>query len=147
MRRCFVALEAAFLALTISVNHVDRVTADGDNTTAVDFLVTSDYAHLNDTTQYFVARIIGDTVIAEARGELNKTDDFRIIAGKIVKSSVDWNPGWSYHFQPDTVHFGDSFIEVCDASATYVEENLADVGGALLPDNVWQVDDQGRRTT
>jgi hypothetical protein len=145
MRRFFAttALQTAsfLLALTIvnyvTVNHAMAQDDNGTTTTAVDFLVTSDYSNVNDTSQHFVARIIDDAMIAVARRELNQTEDFRIIAGDIVKSPVDWNPGWSYHLSPESIHFGDFFIEVCDASATYVEEHLDEVGGAVLPNSVW----------
>jgi hypothetical protein len=103
----------------------------------VDFLVTSDFTNPLNTAEHFVARLVNKTGIAVARAELNKTSDFRIISGIIEKEPAGWNPGWSYHLIPETIIFGDFFIEVCDASATYVQENLADAGGAFLPGLQW----------
>jgi hypothetical protein len=103
----------------------------------VDFLLTSDFTNPLNTAEHFVARLVNKTDIAVARVEVNKTSNFRIISGTIGKKPVGWNPGWSYHLIPDTIVFGDFFTEVCDASATYVEANLADAGGAFLPGLQW----------
>ena len=103
----------------------------------VDFLVTSANHNLSDTSQHFVARITDEAAANTARNELNKTSSWMIISGIIQNTTVDWNPGWSYHIQPDTVFFGDFFIEVCDASTTYVEEHLDEAGGAFLPNYQW----------
>jgi hypothetical protein len=81
--------------------------------------------------------MVNESAIADARVELNKTESFRIISGVIQAQPVGWNPGWSYHLLPSSISFADFFMEVCDASAPYVEENLADVGGAFLPGNFW----------
>jgi hypothetical protein len=102
-----------------------------------DFLVTSDRNNILNTGEHFVARIIDPAMIAEARAELEKESGFKIISGFIEKTPADWNPGWSYHFTPDTIFFGDFFIEVCDASASYIEENLEAAGGAFLPRLQW----------
>jgi hypothetical protein len=102
-----------------------------------DFLVTSDRTNIANTAEHFVVRIVDPVMIEEARAELEKEKGFKIISGTIEKTVVDWNPGWSYHFIPDTIFFGDFFIEVCDASATYIEENLAEAGGAFLPRLQW----------
>lgn len=103
----------------------------------VDFRVTSKVTDPKDTAQHFVARISTESVIPEARQELNKTDGFKIMAGIIETTPVDWNPRWSFHFIPETVFFGELFIEVCDSSTSYIEEHLEDVGGAFLPGNQW----------
>jgi hypothetical protein len=102
-----------------------------------DFLVTSDRSNIMKTAEHFVARILDPAMITEARAELVKESGFKIISGTIEKTAVDWNPGWSYHLLPDTIFFGDFFIQVCDASASYVEENLDEAGGSFLPRLQW----------
>lgn len=101
---------------------------------AADFLVT---AVAGEPDEEFVVRILDAATIEEARALIGATDNFRIVAGTIVKEPIDWNPGWSYYIDPDTVVFGDAFIEVCDAAATYVEANLDSAGGAFLPNDFW----------
>ena len=108
-----------------------------DITVAVDFLVTSDMANPNNTDQHFVARIVQEASIADARAELNKTSGFKIISGIIEKTPVVWNPGWSFHLQPETVLFGDFFVESCDATVGFVEENLESADGVFLPNLQW----------
>jgi hypothetical protein len=110
-------------------NHSDNKYAD--------FLVTSEGSNITNTAQHFVVRIINPIVIEEARVELEKSEGFKIISGIIEKTAVEWNPGWSYHFIPNTIFFGEVFIEVCDSSATYVEEHLDEAGGAFLPGLQW----------
>jgi len=104
---------------------------------AVDFLVTSDGNDPANTEQHFVARILDDDIVEEARAEIGKPDGWKIISGTIDKTPVDWNPGWSFHLTPETVFFGEVFFEVCDATVDYVEENLEDAGGAFLPGLQW----------
>lgn len=103
----------------------------------VDFLVTTQSTNISNTAQHFVARITDPMVIATARAELNKMDGFQIISGTINATAVAWNPGWTYHIEPDTVFFGEVFTEVCDANVEFVEENLGDVGTDFLPNNQW----------
>jgi hypothetical protein len=117
--------------------HSNNLAAQAQSVDYADFLVTSDRSDIMNTAEHFVARIIDPATIAQARAELVKEEGFKIIAGTIEKTAVDWNPGWSYHLLPDTIFFGDFFIQVCDASATYVEENLDAAGGSFLPRLQW----------
>jgi hypothetical protein len=57
--------------------------------------------------------------------------------GRIVKRPADYNPGWSFHINPDTISFFDFAIEVCDASPSYVEDHLDEACGAFLPGCYW----------
>jgi hypothetical protein len=99
----------------------------------VDFVVTADSTNPSNTAEHFVARIIDPGVIAQARAELKKSDEgFKIISGTIEKTPVDWNPGWSYHFIPGTIFFGDFFVEVCDSSATFFGRKLGQSRWCIL---------------
>jgi hypothetical protein len=60
-----------------------------------------------------------------------------IVSGIILPQPARYNPGWHFHLRPETVSVADFTTEVCDATATYVEGHLADVGGAFLPGNRW----------
>lgn len=59
------------------------------------------------------------------------------VLGTIIKETAAYNPGWSYHFDPDSIEFFELAAEVCDASIQYVEDNLDEAGGAFLPDCTW----------
>ena len=81
---------------------------------AVDFLVTSKYTDIADEEHHFVARIYDPAAIATARAELEKEEPpFMIISGIIEKEEVEWNPGWSYHFNPEVCwHLVDNWMLV-----------------------------------
>jgi hypothetical protein len=121
----------------ILFHHNNAARAQEQAVDYADFLVTSDRTNIMNMAEHFVVRIVDPIMIAEARVELDKSEGFKIISGTIEKTPVDWNPGWSYHFIPETIFFGDFFIEVCDASATYIEEHLDEAGGAFLPRLQW----------
>ncbi|MEW4487031.1 calmodulin-binding protein [Thalassoglobus sp. JC818] len=59
------------------------------------------------------------------------------VQGTIMKSPAPYNPGWSYHLDPETIDFFGYAIEVCDAAIQYVEDHLDEVGGATLPNSHW----------
>ena len=111
---------------------------------AVDFLVTSDNTNPDNTAEHYVARIVNEDAIATARAEIEKGEGlgdvvggWQIISGTIAKTTADWNPDWSFHLIPETVFFDEFFIEVCDATVVFVEENLDIAGGAFLPGLQW----------
>lgn len=83
----------------------------------------------------FALKLSDPARIAEARALIG--DKTKLVIGTIVKAPALYNPDWSYHLEPASITFGEAAIEVCDASPDYVEEHLAEVGGAFLPDNVW----------
>ena len=86
----------------------------------------------------FVIEIHDATVIEHARRILTGAEKSAVhIMGTIVKSKAAYNPAWSFHLDPPTISFWELATEVCDASTQYVEDNLADIGGAALPDNHW----------
>jgi hypothetical protein len=59
------------------------------------------------------------------------------VMGRIVKRPQPYNPGWSYHLDPNTIEFFQVAIEVCDATMTYTEDHLDEAGGAFLPGSHW----------
>ncbi|WP_245667343.1 BP74-related protein [Actinomadura macra] len=76
--------------------------------------------------------------IQHARSILNGTETQRPhVIGRIKKTPAPYNPRWSFHLNPDTIDFFDAAMEVCDATTSYVEEHLAEAGGAFLPGLVW----------
>lgn len=90
------------------------------------------------TMPAFVIKLRDPATIDHARRILAGTETQATrVKGTIVKSKADYNPAWSFHLDPGTVSFWQLAIEVCDATTCYVEDHLADVGGATLPDNHW----------
>ncbi len=76
--------------------------------------------------------------IQEARDIVQgvQTDAVSVL-GTVVKTSVFYNPQWSYHLAPESVEFFENAVEVCDAHPQYVEEHLDEVCGAFLPGCTW----------
>ncbi|WP_229884281.1 BP74-related protein [Roseobacter sp. MH60115] len=86
----------------------------------------------------FVVKLVSESQIRTARRILSGEETKSVhVQGTIVPSTASYNPGWSYHLDPTSVDFFEFAIEVCDSASDYVEENLADVGGAFLPGNHW----------
>lgn len=90
------------------------------------------------STETFVVRLDDAAEVGHARGLLagTETADF-LIGGQIVKSSADYNIGWSYHLDPKSIFFFEISAEVADSTMRYIEMHLRAVGRGLLPGNVW----------
>jgi hypothetical protein len=77
-------------------------------------------------------------IIQQARRILSGEDRTQAkVTGTIVKSEEAYNPGWSFHLDPNSVTFSQASAEACDATTEYVSEHLDDVGTKLLPANQW----------
>ena len=86
----------------------------------------------------FVIQLTDPAKIQHARDLLSGSTDARPhVLGRISKRPVAYNARWSYHLQPQTIHFFDFAIEVCDSSIQYLEDHLDEAGGAFLPGGVW----------
>jgi hypothetical protein len=86
----------------------------------------------------FVIKLVQPRKIAHARAILRGEEvEGRSVMGIIVKRPADYNPGWSFHLKPRSIHFFDFAIEVCDASIIYTQEHLREAGGAFLPGRRW----------
>lgn len=86
----------------------------------------------------FVIQLTNASKIAEARNILAGSEHGNThVMGKIVKKPQSYNPGWSFHLDPDTISFFQVAIEVCDASPEYVEDHLDEACGAFLPGCMW----------
>lgn len=79
--------------------------------------------HEGDQFEIFVAR---RKAIRQLRNDLDRPRTRRRIVSSLVRGERVYNPDWSYTMDPDEVVLGDAFIEVCDASPDYVEENKSD---------------------
>ncbi len=89
-------------------------------------------------TRDFVIKLTDPKEIQHARDLVSgTTQDRPHLLGRIVTRPAYYNPGWSFHYEPDTIHFFDVAIEVCDATTQYVEDHLDEAGGAFLPGYVW----------
>lgn len=86
----------------------------------------------------FVVKLTDPAKIQKARDLVSGRDQSATqVTGIIVKQPACYNPPWSFHYDPESISFFDSAIEVCDASIAYTESFLSDAGGAFLPDNRW----------
>lgn len=86
----------------------------------------------------FIIELTDEASITHARKILSgeETDTVHV-TGVIVKSPAPYNPGWSFHLDPESISFFALAMEVCDAAISYVEEHLDEVGGAFLPGSRW----------
>ncbi|SMF48894.1 hypothetical protein [Pseudobacteriovorax antillogorgiicola] len=84
----------------------------------------------------FVIKLTDETKIAQAR-KIIAEDAKRLVIGKIVSEPIEYNKPWSFYLKSDTIEFSFAAVEVCDATISYVESNLSEVGGHFLPDGWW----------
>ncbi len=85
-----------------------------------------------------IFKLTDPALIRQARDILNGTQTEEThVMGRIIKRPVPYNPAWSYHLDPYSIRFFSMAIEVCDATPTYVEDHLDEVGGAFLPGGHW----------
>jgi hypothetical protein len=90
------------------------------------------------TREEMVLRLDDPAKIQHARDLVNgETQDRPHVVGRIIKRQADYNPRWSFHYNPETVDFFDVAIEICDATIPYVEDHLDEAGGAFLPGLYW----------
>ncbi|WP_437337526.1 BP74-related protein [Sorangium sp. So ce394] len=86
----------------------------------------------------FIFETTDEARIAHARRILSGAETHQVhVMGRIVKTPAPYNPGWSYHLDPATITFFAVAIEVCDASASYLEDHLDEACGAFLPGCHW----------
>jgi hypothetical protein len=85
----------------------------------------------------FVIALTDPATIAEARALASGQEPSKHVTGLVVSEAAPYNAPWSFHLDPASISFAEMSIEVCDAATTYVEEHLAEVGGAFLPGRRW----------
>jgi hypothetical protein len=85
----------------------------------------------------FVIALADPATIAEARALADGQEPSKHVTGLVVSEAVPYNAPWSFHLDPASISFAEMSIEVCDAATSYVEEHLAEVGGAFLPGRRW----------
>lgn len=96
------------------------------------------YFVFNDGKDDFVFKLTDPARIQEARDILSgKENAKKHVMGLVVTRRADYNRAWHYHLDPASVSFFQTAIEVCDSTARFVEDHLAEVGGSFLPGNRW----------
>lgn len=86
----------------------------------------------------FVLEIRELDLIGHSRALLSGSDSADPhVAGTVVKTAAAYNVGWSYHIDPRSIFFFEFAAEVGDSTMRYIEDHLAEVGGALLPGSRW----------
>lgn len=96
------------------------------------------YFEVDGSNQTFVIRLTDPAAIREARAIVSGAQTDRVsVSGLVVKAPALYNPRYSFHLDAGSISFFSFATEVCDAAPGYVEEHLAEVGGAFLPGNRW----------
>lgn len=87
----------------------------------------------------FIIKLTDSTKIQKARDLLDSRKPGRTpiaakhVTGLIIKQTADYNPGYSYHYDPSSIDFFEVAMEVCDFTFSYTEDHLLEAGGAFLP--------------
>eukprot|EP01133_Synstelium_polycarpum_P007894 gene7894-9266_t len=96
------------------------------------------FFEFKDTTDSFIIKLEDPVRIQQALDIISGVETEAVsVMGKVVKSPRMYNWEWNFHLEPSSITFFSMAIEVCDASISYVDEHLAEVGGALLPGKIW----------
>jgi hypothetical protein len=91
-----------------------------------------------DPTDAFVIKLTESDKIAQARAIAAGSEKRRIhVMGTVIKKPEGYNKQWKFYLDPASITFFETAIEVCDATTSYVEKNLSEVGGAFLPNSHW----------
>lgn len=86
----------------------------------------------------FVFAVDDPAIAQEARRIIaDPSSTKRQVSGTIVPTRAWYNPSWSFHLDPNSISFFELAAEVCDANVTWVEDNLAIIGGSALPGMHW----------
>jgi uncharacterized protein (TIGR03437 family) len=86
----------------------------------------------------FIVRLNNPGLIQKARDIVSGKERKAVhLSALIVKASATYNPGWSFHLDPDSVGFFAVAAEACDAATVLVEQRLNDAGGQFLPGGRW----------
>ncbi|MFI7708303.1 calmodulin-binding protein [Nonomuraea sp. NPDC049480] len=134
-RKIGISLAATALAI---VTAAAPATATRSGSTARQAAPVAYFTMTDITRQQFVIELTDPAKIQHARALIRgETPSRPHVVGRIQKSPAPYNPGWSYHYRPETIDFFDVAIEVCDATIPYVEDHLDEAGGAFLPGLVW----------
>lgn len=81
----------------------------------------------------FVIELDNIELIDSARKQIIGLEPKKHIMGNIVKSTIWYNPDYSYYIDPSSISFFEVAMEVCDATFEYTEQHLSEAGGAFLP--------------
>ncbi|GAA1193276.1 hypothetical protein F4556_000721 [Kitasatospora gansuensis] len=99
---------------------------------------SSAFFEFTDGTDTFVFKLTDSAKIQQARNILSGVETENVgVMGKVVKTPAWYNSPWKYQIAPNSVSFFGMAMEVCDASISYVDTHLNEVGGALLPGSTW----------
>ncbi|MFG2146395.1 calmodulin-binding protein [Streptomyces sp. NPDC048696] len=99
---------------------------------------SASYFEFTDGHNTFVFKLTDPARIQQARAILSGADTENVsVMGTVVKTPTSYNKPWKYQLAPDSVKFFSMAMEVCDASISYVNDHLSEVGGALLPKSTW----------
>ncbi|WP_441248060.1 BP74-related protein [Kitasatospora sp. McL0602] len=105
---------------------------------AISVAAPAAYFEFTDGKNTFVFQLTDSVRIQQARDILSGVETENVgVMGTVVKQPAPYNQPWSYQLAPNSVKFFGMAMEVCDASISYVNTHLGEVGGALLPKSTW----------
>src|SRR3989338_4337198 len=90
------------------------------------------------THEKFIVLLVNPDTIQHARRLLEgSTQERQNIYGKIIKSRASYNPNWSYHLDPVSIHFADISIEQCSSTAADIEQRITQYGETGTIKDIW----------
>ena len=96
------------------------------------------FTFTDSSNEIFLVELRDRKLVAHARELLDGTvTSDALIGGVVTKTPANYNIGWSYHLDPKSIFFFEISTEVGDSTMRFIEDNLAEVGGDLLPGRVW----------
>ena len=139
MRRMFTRIISLAAVAMLPLSMAQPAQAEKPVTGAPRSIESPAYFEMTDVTrEVFVVKLTKDDDIRHARELVRgETWDRPHLIGRIKHFTAPYNRRWDYHVDPSTVGFFDQAVEVCDATISYVNDNLDEAGGAFLPGNVW----------
>jgi hypothetical protein len=132
------AIAAALITAICTTPAPAATHAAGDTRTSATKILPAYFKMTDVTGRLFTVEMTNPKDIEHARALLSgKTREMSHVMGRIVKSKAWFNTQWGYHIDSRTVSYFDFATEVCDATIPYVQEHLAEAGGAFLPGLTW----------
>ncbi|EGG13426.1 hypothetical protein DFA_11187 [Cavenderia fasciculata] len=85
----------------------------------------------------FIIKITNNDSIQTGRDYLAGRVPKLYVAGRIIPTTVSYNPLWSFHLAPEYLDFYHVALGQCDAPIFYTEENLPTICELLFTNCFW----------
>ena len=106
--------------------------------TIIDPPIGASYFRFRASDGDFIIKLTNASLINEAREILRDPHKVnRSVLGQVVPGAVDYNPSWNYSLDSESISFFEFSTEVCDATLSMVNANLANINTSFLPGGIF----------